>query len=163
MKTTHIASLIASAGIGIAGLSYAYQHIAPYLSEESCIIQAAQAAGELDTFAVRACRSRFEDKGGALEELPPWVVLAIEGRASFDGSSVWTKLYNGDSSYVITRLRIGITDPETKEAEEPDTRYYNVSVDMPPLSPDLAEFEVFQTYDTISWHIAKAWGHRVEE
>lgn len=159
MKIESIAAVIASTGILIAGATFAYQQAAPHLSEHSCIIHAVKDSGDAAAASARACRERFEPPRSVEQELPKFIWSKLEGRASFQGGMVSANFYNGDSLYTITQLRIGVTDPATADSEEPVTHYYDVQVDIPPLSARSESFVVYQTYEDIRWHISKAWGY----
>lgn len=159
MKLESIAAVIASTGILIAGATFAYQQAAPHLSEQSCIIHAVKDSSNAAAASVRACRDRFEQPRTAEEELPSFISSKLEARAHFRNALISANFYNGASLYTITQLRIGVTDPATADLEDPVTHYYDVRVDIPPLSVRSEEFTVYQTYDDIRWHISKAWGH----
>ncbi len=162
MNTLRIAAFTASTGILIAGIAFAYQQIEPHLSEQGCIIHATKEAGESGIHAARACRDRFEQSQKE-EELPQFAWSELEGRAQFQHGTVSARLYNGDDLYTITRLRVGITDPTTTESEDPVTHFYDVHVDLPPMSSATEEFSVYLTYDNIHWQVVNAWGYDARE
>ena len=158
-KVERVAAMMAGAGILIASAAYAYQHVAPYLSEDSCIIEGVTQTGNAGSAAVLACRERYESKvSDSQEEVPRFMAKKIDGKASFGRGVLSASLYNGGSHYTITRIRVGVTDPATADLEEPVTRYYDVAVNIPPLSARDAQFQVFEEYESVNWHIAKAWG-----
>lgn len=163
MKLMSIAAAVASVGVLVSGLSFAYQQALPHLSEESCVIAASRHSGESFGAVVRACRDRFSQPQARSKELPQFVWSKLEGKAGFNGRVMSANLYNGDSLNVITRLRIGVTDPDTADSDDPVVHHYDVSVSIPPLSARTEEFLVYQSYDDVKWHIVKAWGYDAGE
>ncbi len=157
------AAIMASAGILAASLAFAYQQAAPHLSEQDCILQGTRSSGDSAILAVRACRERFQTDEAEQVELLSFLRASLEGRARFSSGTLSARIYNGDANYTITRLRIGVTDPETIGDDEPVIHYYEVAVNIPPMSVDTTSFSVFEEYDEAVWHITRAWGHNTEK
>ncbi|GAA0586811.1 hypothetical protein ACFQH5_20155 [Halomonas salifodinae] len=158
MRIERAVAATASVAILIASLGFVHQQIAPYLSEQSCVIYGTKGAGAAAAHISRACQSRFEDHASQEQELAQFMWSDLEGRARFLGGAMSASLYNGGGLYTITRIRVGVTDPETVDSDEPLTHYYDVRVNIPPFSSTTEEFPVYQSYDDVHWQIIKAWG-----
>lgn len=156
MRLLTVSAVIAATGIIIAGSSHALSIAAPWLSEESCFISVAQSSGAASAQGAQACRSRF-DKESDPVQLSDYYRGLIEGRASFSGSLLDARVYNG-GNYTITKLRVAITDPSTSEDEEPKMHYYDINTNIGPYTTESISEFTFRQYETVAWHIVNAWG-----
>ncbi|MFC0268589.1 hypothetical protein [Kushneria aurantia] len=161
-KAQGVAAAMAGAGILIASLVFAYQEVSPNFSEQGCIMEGVKEAGEAAPGVFSYCRRRFGEAPNS-KQLMDLVISDLNGRASFFQGDLDGTLYNGNSLYHITRLRILVTDPETVNQDKPTTYHYNIDVDIPPLAARVFSVRVFEEYESANWYIDRAWGYAVEQ
>lgn len=164
-KAVSVAAIMTSTAVLTIAASYAYKTVAPSLTESECVIQAGKRGGEGVDYAIRACRDRFSSPQHEVEELPFLEAITVRGKAGFrSGDSFSATFYNGSENYTVTKVQVGIVDPETAEGDEDERslRQYQMSINIPPMSSRTQQISVFETFDTAIWNIERVWGFRTE-
>lgn len=158
MRILKVSAAVAAAGVLIAGVGYSFDKAAPWISKDACFIRVAQSGSGNVGIGIDGCESRFSESTESYK-LDYFEYSGLTGRAGFNNGRFNAYLYNGNENYVITQIKVGITDPETEDDDNPVTDYYLMDSYIEPLTTGSATSDVFNEYDEVSWEIAGVWGY----
>ena len=130
----------------------------------SCILEGMK--GVTSDFAAKeirkACRSKFPLEVVEVipdAEVPEYIARKLEGKANNSQGSNYFKgtLFNGDSEWTVTSMKVRITNEKTNLFRD-----YTTSIYIKPMSA--GEF-IFEAYDLpeklyLSWIILNAYGYK---